>query len=66
MGRWLLRWAHQYNVTEADQLFTQLGYTGPPELFTMWSCLLLDKTVLSLPLGYVQQRLSEIEGAARV
>ena len=32
----------------------------------MWSCLLLDKTVLSLPLGCVQQRLSEIEGAVRV
>jgi len=52
-GRWIARFADMLNVSSAQQLFSKLGYKGAPELFSMWTCLLLDRpmSIKHMPAG---------------
>jgi hypothetical protein len=42
-GRWISRCADVMKVHSVQEMFSKLGYTGAPELFSMWTCLLLDR-----------------------
>jgi hypothetical protein len=51
-------------VRTVKAFMVELRYDGPPELLTMYLCLILNKNVLAFGLGWLQENMPSFPGGA--